>query len=64
MNEESSYINSNMTMPTKTKWQPFFKMAATNFCLFCLSVSRHVNNLPQVTKYTFSWIGNVVTGQI
>ena len=60
MDEESSYINSNVTMPIKTKWRPFFKMAATDFCLFFVSVARHVGNLPQVTKYTLLWIGNVI----
>ena len=27
MNEESSYISFNMTMPIETKWPSFFKMA-------------------------------------
>ena len=59
MNEESSYICCNMTMPTETKWRPFFKMADTDFYLFFVTVTKYVRILPQVTKYNFLWIGNV-----
>ena len=60
MNEESSYISFNMTMPIETKWRPFFKMADTDFCLFFVPVAKHVRILPQVTNYIFLWIGNIV----
>ena len=53
MNEESSYFSFNMTMPVETKWQPFFKMDATDFCLSFVQVAKHVRILPQVAKYIF-----------
>ena len=63
MNDESSYISFNMTMPIETKWRPIFKMTDTDFYLFFVPVSKHVRILSQVTKYNFLWIGNVVTVQ-
>ena len=46
MNEESSYISFNMTMPIETKWRPVFKMAATDFYIFFVRVAKHVRNFP------------------
>ena len=63
MNDESSYISFNMTMPIETKWWPFFKMADTDFCLSFVPAAKHVRILSQVTKYNLLWIGNVVTVQ-
>ena len=42
MNDESSYISFNMTMPIETKWRPFF-----------VPVAKHVRILSQVAKYNF-----------
>ena len=56
MNEESSYISFKMTMPVETKWQPFFEMAITNFCISFVQVAKHVRILAQVAKHNFLWI--------
>ena len=56
MNEESSYISFNMTVPVETKWLPLFKMAATDFGFSFVRAAKHVRILHQLAKYNFLWI--------
>ena len=62
MNNESSYISFNMTMPIETKWRSFCKMADTDL-ISAFSLSQWPSMLESCLKLQniiFLWIGNVV----